>query len=113
MKHAKKWICCLLAVVMAVLSTGCSTAFVDIEQMMKPPKATGNKAALNKLLAETAGTPDFIYPTSGSNRAAITMVPFFTGAPPFSAMDARTTSNTLWAAWAALSSCGKKTLPCS
>jgi len=76
MKYAKRWLCTLLAVLLTVLSTGCSATYVDVEQLMKPPKATGAKEALHRLLTEDAGTPEFIYPSSGSYRSAVTMVSF-------------------------------------
>ena len=76
MKNRKSLLALVLCALLIVLLSGCSSTLVDVEQLMTPPKVTGNKEALYQLLVEDAGTPKFIYPNAGEHRSAVTMVPF-------------------------------------
>lgn len=76
MKNKKRLLALVLCVLLTVLFCGCSSTLVDVDQLMTPPKVTGNKEALYRLLVEDAGTPEFIYPNAGEHRSAVITVPF-------------------------------------
>lgn len=71
-----KKICVCLAAVLCALLCGCSMRLFDVEPLMSPPQTTGDKEALHRLLEQDAGTLNFVYPSSGENRSAVTMVSF-------------------------------------
>lgn len=57
---------------MVVLFSGCSTDILNAESLMRPPKLTGDKAEIQKLVEKTVGKNiTFKYPQSGDERAPI------------------------------------------
>ncbi len=70
----------LLIVVAAVLLFalgGCEMVSFDVSELMSPPKATGEKADIQKLIDKEAGTDYTLkYPQNGSFRSAITTMDF-------------------------------------
>ena len=65
------------AVFMLVSLTGCETITFNVLELMSPPKATGNKADIQKLIDEQAGTDYTLkYPQNGTYRSAITTIDF-------------------------------------
>jgi len=75
-KFKKRLACLLLAILLAVLSSGCSIGFVDVEQLMTPPQTTGTREALHRLLTQDAGTLNLVYPNSGDYRSAFIAASF-------------------------------------
>ncbi len=67
----------ILALVMALSVTvlsGCSANFTDGGNMMRPPRPTGDKAEIQNIIEEKAGSGfTFVYPQSGDCRSAVTM----------------------------------------
>lgn len=62
----------LVCVLLCLSLCGCSMTLFDVEKLMRPPQATGNKEALHTLLLEDAGEPlEFVYPRSGEYRSAV------------------------------------------
>lgn len=71
----------MLCVLLCLSLCGCSMTLFDVEKLMQPPQATGNKEALHKLLLEDAGSPlEFVYPRSGDYRSAVITSAFAGGA---------------------------------
>lgn len=63
-----------LAILMVLLLSGCSVFSFEGTDIMCPPKATGNKAQIQKLIdKQTTGSYTLKYPKSGSNRSSIIM----------------------------------------
>ena len=66
----------MIAAVLAlsVLCSGCSSISLDPQVLMRPPRATGNKEAIHKLLAaKTKDELKLSYPRRGEYRSAILM----------------------------------------
>ncbi len=64
----------LCAAVLLLCLSGCTLAGVDAENIMQPPKATGEQAGIQAALEKTAvGKVTFKYPKSGEYRSAIIM----------------------------------------
>ncbi|WP_337665565.1 VCBS repeat-containing protein, partial [Pseudoruminococcus massiliensis] len=62
-----------MALSVAALS-GCSASFTDGGNMMRPPRPTGDKAEIQNIIEEKAGSGFiFVYPQSGDYRSAVTM----------------------------------------
>lgn len=76
MNFKKRLVCLLLAIVLSVLLCGCSISFVDVEQLMTPPRTTGAREALHHLLTQDAGTLNLVYPSSGEYRSAFISASF-------------------------------------
>lgn len=70
----------LLVIVAAVLLFtlgGCEMVSFDVSELMSPPKTTGDKADIQKLIDKEAGTDYTLkYPQNGSYRSAITTTDF-------------------------------------
>lgn len=61
-----------LAIVLVFLLSGCSVFSFEGSDIMCPPKATGNKAQIQKLIdKQTTGDYTLKYPKNGSNRSSI------------------------------------------
>ena len=64
----------LLCLVLILLLSGCSALSLNESSIMCPPKATGNKADIQKLIdKQTSGDYVLKYPKNGSNRSSIVM----------------------------------------
>jgi hypothetical protein len=62
------------ALVMAMLLSGCSAVGLDVQTLMHPPKASGEREAIHTLLQKKAGENITLkYPHSGDYRSAIIM----------------------------------------
>lgn len=62
------------ALLMAVLLSGCSMVGLDVQTLMHPPKASGEREAIHTLLQKKAGENITLkYPHSGEYRSAIIM----------------------------------------
>ncbi|GHU81707.1 hypothetical protein AGMMS50284_2140 [Clostridia bacterium] len=72
MKNKKLIAVLLVAVVVASVFSGCSSIGIDGTALMRPPKATGDKAEIQEVVENTAGG-DYVlkYPQSGDYRSAI------------------------------------------
>lgn len=66
-----KLICALLA--LCVFCSGCSVMDLDTQNLMSPPKATGDKADIQRVIEESAGSYTFKYPQKGDYRSAVIM----------------------------------------
>lgn len=63
-----------LSMVLVLLLSGCSALSLDGSQIMSPPKATGSKAEIQKLIdKQTSGEYTLMYPKNGSKRSSIIM----------------------------------------
>ncbi len=63
-----------LALMLTLLLAGCSAFSFDGSDIMCPPKATGNKAQIQKLIdKQTKGDYTLKYPKNGANRSSIVM----------------------------------------
>lgn len=63
-----------LALTLILLLAGCSAFSFDGSDIMCPPKATGNKAQIQKLIdKQTTGDYTLKYPKNGTNRSSIVM----------------------------------------
>lgn len=63
-----------LSVVLAAVLSGCSVVSIDNSELMRPPKATGDKAEIQQVIDDVAGDAYILkYPQSGDHRSAITM----------------------------------------
>ncbi|MBQ2971613.1 MAG: hypothetical protein IJO20_05490 [Ruminococcus sp.] len=61
-----------LAILLVILLSGCSALSFEGTDIMSPPKATGNKAHIQKLIdKQTTGDYTLKYPKNGSNRSSI------------------------------------------
>lgn len=70
----KKILSLLLAWVLGLSLTGCSSVGLAVDNLMHPPKAVGDKAEIQTLIDTVAGEGHTLkYPQSGSFRSAITM----------------------------------------
>ncbi len=66
-----------LTVCLMVTLCGCNAVSFDVTEFMSPPKATGEKAAIQELIDNIAGVGYTLkYPQNGSYRSAITTVDF-------------------------------------
>lgn len=75
MKKKTKILLLLGLVASVAMTSGCGfSGFSSLDNMIHPPKATGNKAEIQKVIEENAGE-DYVldYPKSGNNRSSITM----------------------------------------
>ncbi len=64
----------VLAVMLTLLLSGCSVFSFEGTDIMCPPKATGNKAQIQKLIdKQTTGSYTLKYPKNGANRSSIIM----------------------------------------
>ena len=69
----KRILALIMALSVAVLS-GCSASFTDGGNMMRPPRPTGDKAEIQNIIEEKAGSGFiFVYPQTGDYRSAVTM----------------------------------------
>ncbi len=60
--------------VLTMLSTGCSDAAFGTDTMLRPPRATGDKAEIQDIITQEAGGSYTLkYPQAGDNRSAIIM----------------------------------------
>ena len=66
-----KLICALLA--LCLFCSGCSVMDLDTQNLMSPPKATGDKADIQRVIEESAGSYTFKYPQKGDYRSAVIM----------------------------------------
>ena len=63
---------CIAAVLLTM--GGCSDAAMSSDSLLRPPRATGDKAAIQDIIADEAGGSYVLkYPQKGENRAAITL----------------------------------------
>lgn len=63
-----------LALILTLLLSGCTAFSFDGSDIMCPPKATGNKAQIQKLIdKQTKGDYTLKYPKNGNNRSSIVM----------------------------------------
>ncbi|MGN0453143.1 MAG: hypothetical protein ACI4GZ_05005 [Ruminococcus sp.] len=63
----------LLTVLMAVTLSGCDSITLNVSELMHPPKATGENAAIQELIDSYAGKGYTLkYPQNGTHRSAIT-----------------------------------------
>ncbi len=71
----RKAVALMLAVVMVILVTaGCSPISIEGNTLLRPPRATGDKAEIQDIITQQAGGKyTFKYPQTGTNRSAITM----------------------------------------
>ncbi len=73
----KKILITILTVFMIFSLCGCDVITFNVIDLMSPPKATGEKAAIQKLIDTEAGADYTLkYPQSGSYRSAITTVDY-------------------------------------
>ncbi len=64
----------IIALALVLLLSGCSAFSFDGSDIMCPPKATGNKAEIQKLIdKQTKGSYSLKYPKNGVNRSSIIM----------------------------------------
>lgn len=62
----------LMSLILVMLLSGCSALSLNETSIMCPPKATGNKADIQKLIdKQTSGEYVLKYPKNGSNRSSI------------------------------------------
>ena len=66
-----KLICALLA--LCLFCSGCSVMDLDTQNLMSPSKATGDKADIQRVIEESAGSYTFKYPQKGDYRSAVIM----------------------------------------
>lgn len=72
-KLKKKILSVLLAALLTVTLSGCNMVSFNVTELMSPPKATGDKAAIQELVDREAGSDHTLkYPQNGSYRSAIT-----------------------------------------
>lgn len=73
MKKVKKLIkCAFSAFLTAAMLCGCSDIGFGSQSMLRPPRATGNEAALQEILSEVAGSSYTLkYPQTGDYRSAV------------------------------------------
>ena len=63
-----------MAVAVTAFMPGCSFVGMSDNDLLKPPKATGEKAEIQKLIESNAGVNySLVYPQSGDYRSAIIM----------------------------------------
>ena len=73
LKNVKKISAMLIAAGLLTLS-GCSGLAADGNSLLRPPRPTGDKAAIQEIIArEAGGTYNLKYPQKGVNRSAITL----------------------------------------
>ncbi len=62
----------VISVILVLLLSGCSMTSLESSNIMSPPKATGNKADIQKLIdKQTSGNYTLKYPKNGSIRSSI------------------------------------------
>ena len=62
----------ILAVMLTLVLSGCTAFSFDGSAIMCPPKATGSKAEIQKLIdKQTKGDYTLKYPKNGTNRSSI------------------------------------------
>lgn len=66
-----KLICALLT--LCLFCSGCTVMDLDTQNLMSPPKATGDKADIQKVIEENAGSYTLKYPQKGAYRSAVIM----------------------------------------
>lgn len=81
--YRRRWIPAVLAVLCALLLSGCNALGMDVEDYLRPPKSTGEQEAIQQALetyieahAEKGGVTDYIlkYPKEGNYRSAFILV---------------------------------------
>ena len=73
----KRILLIILAVALLFALSGCEMVSFDVSELMSPPKATGEKADIQKLIDKEAETEYTLkYPQNGSFRSAITTIDF-------------------------------------
>ncbi len=73
-KTIRKTAALLIAALNIGILAGCSDATIGGDSMLRPPRATGDKAAIQDIIAaEAGGSYSLKYPQQGENRSAITL----------------------------------------
>lgn len=69
----KKFLLCCLGFMLALNMSGCSISNLDSKDLMRPPKPTGEKAQIQHVIEQNAGSEKytFKYPQSGEYRSAV------------------------------------------
>lgn len=65
----------VMILVLLLLTSGCSYTGADIQDLMTPPKVTGDEANIQKIISESADNKNYIfkYPQRGNYRSAVIM----------------------------------------
>ncbi|MBE6824646.1 MAG: hypothetical protein E7513_04805 [Ruminococcaceae bacterium] len=72
-----KKLCVVISILLLFTLCGCSVLSLEESNIMSPPKATGEKAKIQKLIdKETSGSYTLKYPKNGANRSSIVMHSF-------------------------------------
>ncbi|MBQ4313303.1 MAG: hypothetical protein IJC18_03735 [Clostridia bacterium] len=67
-----KLLCTILTAAMLLMLTGCDLSTLNAENLMRPPKASGDGAAIQEAMTELLGTQITLrYPRSGEYRSAV------------------------------------------
>lgn len=70
----KAIICAMLLCSFAISASGCNSADIGTDSLIRPPKTVGDEAEIEQLIADTAGSDYTLkYPKSGNYRSAIVM----------------------------------------
>ena len=73
----KKILLIILSALLTFALSGCDAVTFNVTELMSPPKATGEKAAIQELIDKEAGTGYTLkYPQNGSFRSAITTMDY-------------------------------------
>lgn len=73
----KRIIALMLTVLMTFSLSGCTGLTFNVSELMRPPKATGENAAIQELIDQHAGEGYSLkYPQKGAHRSAITSIDF-------------------------------------
>ena len=74
MKHKGKVFLLVCVMALPFLFSGCSSIGVDVQTLMRPPKATGERQEIYEAVEQQAGS-GFIwkYPRTGQYRSAVIM----------------------------------------
>lgn len=71
---ARGIICTVLLCALPLSASGCDSADIGTDSLIRPPKTVGDEAEIEQLIADTAGSGYTLkYPKSGSYRSAIVM----------------------------------------
>lgn len=70
----KAIICAVLLCTFTLSASGCNSADIGTDNLIRPPKTVGDEAEIEQLIADTAGSEYTLkYPKSGNYRSAIVM----------------------------------------